>query len=253
MPGASVADREQEVTARHPAAASVSTQLDVGSHRPRALLVEDTSEFVALGTRLLEAEGYSVAVAGDGITAVEVARTTRPELVLLDVSLPGLDGIEVCRRIREFSDAYVVMLTARGDEIDRLLGLSAGADDYVVKPFSAREVTMRIQAMRRRPRFEPRHNVRVFDDLVIDPDAREAKVHDELVELTRIEFDLLGTLSTQPRRALSRRQLMDAVWGGQWFGDDHVVDVHLANLRRKLSGSSRHIKTVRGVGYRFDP
>lgn len=224
---------------------------------PRALLVEDTAEYVTLGTRLLEAEGYAVDVARDGLEAVELARRTRPELVLLDVTLPGIDGVEVCRRVREFTDAYVVMLTARTDEVDRVLGLAVGADDYVTKPFSARELSLRIRAMRRRPRAEAQPAAALaFGALEIDPAAREVRRDGAPVELTRIEFDLLATLAGSPRRTFSRAQLLETVWGGEWFGDDHLVDVHVANLRRKLGEKAAvpgHVRTVRGVGYRFDP
>ena len=149
------------------------------------------------------------------------------------------------------------MLTARNEEFDRILGLAVGADDYVTKPFSARELSMRIKAMRRRPRRSAAHScLREFGRLTIDAQAREVRVDDDLVDLTRIEFDLLDTLASSPRRAVGRRSLLTAVWGDDWFGDDHVVDVHLANLRRKIGEpASRpgHIKTVRGIGYRFDP
>jgi len=227
----------------------------MSSHR--ALLVEDTAEFVAIGSRLLENEGYVVTVARDGADAVRLARSHSPELVLLDINLPTMDGLEVCRKIREFSDAYVIMLTARTEEFDRVLGLAVGADDYVTKPFSVQEVAMRIKAMRRRPRMTG-NRTQLFDfgDLVLDPVAREVRVAGELIDLTKIEFDLLDTLAQAPRRAFSRRTLLAQVWGEDWFGDDHVVDVHLANLRRKIgepATSPKHIKTVRGVGYRFDP
>jgi len=188
---------------------------------------------------------------------VRLARSHSPELVLLDINLPTMDGLEVCRKIREFSDAYVIMLTARTEEFDRVLGLAVGADDYVTKPFSVQEVAMRIKAMRRRPRLTGnRSQLFDFGDLVLDPVAREVRVAGELVDLTKIEFDLLDTLAQAPRRAFSRRTLLAQVWGEDWFGDDHVVDVHLANLRRKIgepASSPKHIKTVRGVGYRFDP
>ncbi|WP_420124658.1 response regulator transcription factor [Nakamurella sp.] len=224
-----------------------------------ALLVEDAPEYVAVGRRILADEGYEVLVTGDGTAALDVARRHHPELILLDVGLPGLDGFDTCRHLRTFTDAYVVMLTARGDEIDRVLGLSAGADDYVVKPFSARELGLRIRAMRRRPRQPVRVGHRSFGELELDLAAREAVVAGRPAALTRIEFDLLATLAGRPRCTLTRGQLRDAVWGQEWFGDDHVIDVHLGNLRRKLrgqgrtAGSDRHIVTVRGVGYRFDP
>jgi DNA-binding response OmpR family regulator len=222
-----------------------------------ALLVEDTEEFIAICGRLLEGAGYLVTVARDGESAVRLARSSAPELVLLDISLPVMDGIEVCRQLRQFSDAYVIMLTSRDEEFDRVLGLAVGADDYVTKPFSARELSMRIKAMQRRPRHpEISVDLRDYGCLKIDGSAREVFVDGERVELTRIEFDLLDVLSSAPRRALGRRTLLERVWGNDWFGDDHVVDVHLANLRRKIgepATAPRNIKTVRGIGYRFDP
>lgn len=224
--------------------------------RPVALVIEDTPEFAQLSARLLENEDFSVTVASDGAVGLELARRLHPELVLLDVTLPGLDGVEVCRGIREFSDCYIVMVTARDDELDRVLGLTIGADDYVTKPFSSRELTARIRAMRRRPRAATDPEVRTFGGLVVDPVAREVNLQGVVVELTKIEFEILELLSSQPRRTFERAQLMDSVWGSNWVGDDHVIDVHLANLRKKLGESAsdqRMIRTVRGVGYRFDP
>jgi DNA-binding response OmpR family regulator len=170
--------------------------------------------------------------------------------------LPGLDGIEACRRIRGFSDAYIVMLTARTAETDKIVGLSTGADDYVTKPFSPGELMARVRAMRRRPRATRPDQARVrrFGDLVVDPAAREVRRGDEAIELTRLEFDLLDALSERPRVVLSRRQLLQRAWGADWLGDDHLVEVHIANLRRKLGDdprSPRYIRTVRGVGYRM--
>ena len=227
-----------------------------GMGKPRALLVEDTAEFVLLCQRMLEKEGFLVSVARDGERGLMLARAERPELVLLDITLPGIDGFEVCRKLREFSDSYVVMVSARDEELDKVVGLTVGADDYVTKPFSARELSARITAMRRRPRVAVQPDVRDFGSLVVDPVAREAQLDGNLVELTKIEFDLLDLLSGSPRRTFTREQLLDQVWGGSWFGDDHVIDVHTGNLRRKLGESAshqRHIRTVRGVGYRFDP
>jgi DNA-binding response OmpR family regulator len=224
--------------------------------RPTALVVEDTPEFALLSAKLLESEGFRVLSTPNGQLAVDLARREDPEIILLDVSLPGLDGIEVCRRIREFSDCYVVMVTGRHEEIDRVLGLSMGADDYVTKPFSSRELAARIKAMRRRPRVSPEPELRRFGDLVVDPVAREVSLAGEPVDLTKIEYDILDLLSGAPRRTFERAQLMSAVWGGDWHGDDHVIDVHLGNLRKKLGESAsnqRHIRTVRGVGYRFEP
>ena len=226
--------------------------------RPKALLVEDAPEFVMLCQRMLENEGFAVSVARDGERGVALARSDHPELVLLDITLPGIDGFEVCRRIREFTDAYVIMVTGRDEEVDKVVGLAVGADDYVTKPFSARELSARINAMRRRPRQPQAPDLRPFGDLVVDPMAREVTLQGQPVELTKIEFDLLELLSGSPRRTFTRQQLLETVWGGggDWYGDDHVIDVHMGNLRRKLGESAsqqRHIRTVRGVGYRFDP
>ncbi|MGG5257175.1 response regulator transcription factor [Phycicoccus avicenniae] len=221
-----------------------------------ALVIEDSPEFTRVATTLLGNEGFRVVHASNGEQGIEAARRYGPELVLLDITLPGIDGIEVCRRIREFSDCYVVMVTARTDELDRVLGLTMGADDYVTKPFSPRELTARIRAMRRRPRVAASPDVRLFGRLSVDPVAHEVLVDGEAVELTRIEYDLLEVLTGAPRRTFTRGQLMDAVWGGDWVGDDHVIVVHLANLRRKLGESATNqgwIRTVRGFGYRFEP
>ncbi|MEX2645892.1 MAG: response regulator transcription factor [Gaiellaceae bacterium] len=223
--------------------------------RPRALVVEDEAPLAALVRSYLEREGFEVATAGDGETAVELARERSPDVIVLDLMLPGIDGIEACRRIRAFSDAYVVMLTARAEEVDKIVALSTGADDYVTKPFSPGELVARIRAMLRRPRAASPEGEppRRFGDLTVDPLAREVRQDGEPVELTRLEFDLLDALSERPRLAFSRRQLLERVWG-PWFGDEHVVDVHVANLRRKLGDDARrprYILTVRGVGYRI--
>lgn len=222
----------------------------------RALVIEDTPEFVVFAHTLLEREGFTVFVAEEGERGVALAQTHNPELVILDITLPGIDGFEVCRQIRAFSDAYIIMVSARVEEIDKVLGLTMGADDYVTKPFSSRELSARIAAMRRRPRGNSVSNGRTFGALTIDPSAREVRVAGEVTELTRIEFELLDQLTREPRRAFSRADLLRHVWGGEWLEQSHLVDVHMANLRRKLGESAaeqRLIKTVRGVGYRFDP
>ena len=157
-------------------------------------MVEDTAEFATLCRSLLEREGFEVTVAVEGERGVDLARRLAPELVLLDISLPGIDGFEVCRRIREFSDAYVLMVTARVDEVDKVVGLTVGADDYVTKPFSAREVSARIAAMRRRPRVTRTADVRDFGSLVVDPSARDARLDGQVLDLTKIEFDILDLL-----------------------------------------------------------
>jgi DNA-binding response OmpR family regulator len=218
----------------------------------RALVVDDEQALRRLVTSYLQRDGFEVTTAGDGERAVALARSTQPAVIVLDLMLPGVDGIETCRQIRTFSDAYIVMLTARAEEVDKLIGLSVGADDYVTKPFSPRELVARIRAMLRRPRTGDAEipPVRSFGDLTVDPAGRQVQVAGAPVELTRIEFDLLDTLTRQPRVVLSRRQLIEHVWGPGWHGDDHLVDVHIANLRRKL-GNQNYIHTVRGVGYRM--
>lgn len=229
------------------------------AHPQRALVVEDAVEIQEVVTALLRDEGFDVRTASDGERAVEVARAFQPDLIVLDLSLPGLDGIQVCQQIRTFSEAYILMLTAKSDEVDKVVGLSVGADDYVTKPFSARELVARVRVLFRRSRSPgpatPAAAVeRSYGDLVIDPDAREVTVAGKPVDLTRIEFDLLDTLSASPRVAFSRRQLQEAVWGEDWYGDDHAIDVHVSNLRRKLEPeerTTRYIRTVRGVGYRM--
>jgi DNA-binding response OmpR family regulator len=222
----------------------------------RALVVDDEPPLVNVVSTYLEREGFEVAAAGDGEQAVRLARDLDPDVIVLDLMLPGIDGIEACRQIRAFSDAYIVMLTARVEEIDRIVGLSTGADDYVTKPFSPGELMARVRAMLRRPRAsrEPGGAVRRFGDLEIDPAAREARRAGKMVDLTKLEFDLLDVLSGEPRVAFSRERLLERVWGGEWFGDDHVVDVHIGNLRAKLGDdprAPRYLRTIRGVGYRM--
>jgi DNA-binding response OmpR family regulator len=227
-----------------------------GRARLLALVVDDERPLVDIVSTYLEREGFDVIAAFDGDQAVEVARTERPDLVVLDLMLPGIDGIEACRRIRAFSDAYIVMLTAKAEETDKIIGLSTGADDYLTKPFSPGELVARVRAMLRRPRSaDPeRGHVRHFGALEVDAAAREARIDGHPVDLTRLEFDLLETLSGEPRVAFSRAQLLERVWGPRWFGDEHVVDVHVANLRRKLGddpAAPKYVHTVRGVGYRM--
>jgi DNA-binding response OmpR family regulator len=221
--------------------AAASEPLRTGEARPssghRAMVVEDESELATLIGNYLERDGFEVTIANDGQQAVTSARQVDPDVVVLDLGLPSLDGIEVCRQVRTFSDAYVVMLTARSDEVDTLIGLSVGADDYMTKPFSPRELTARIQAMLRRPRAA----------------GRPADVPND-VRAFGSEFDLLAALSERPRMAFSRRQLIDTVWGPTWVGDEHLVDVHVGHLRRKLGDDAvegRFVRTVRGVGYRM--
>lgn len=223
------------------------------------MVVEDETSLATLLGNYLERDGFDVTVANDGLKAVEIARVFDPDIVILDLGLPGLDGIEVCRQLRTFSTAYVVMLTARSDEIDTLIGLSVGADDYMTKPFSPRELMARVQVLLRRPREVGQNStdtsqVRTFGPLTIDPLGRDVWLAGEAVPLTRTEFDLLAVLSERPSMAFSRQQLIEAVWDSTWVGDPHLVDVHIGHLRRKLGsdpGQPEFIRTVRGVGYRM--
>ncbi len=222
----------------------------------RVLVVDDEVPLTGVVGSYLAREGFEVSVAHNGPDAVEMARESLPDLIILDVMLPGFDGIEACRRIRQFSDAYIIMLTARDGEVDKVLGLSMGADDYLVKPFSPRELIARVRAMLRRPRSgslaPPGAEPLVVGGLSVDPESRDVLVDGLPVDLTRTEFDLLAAMISRPRAALTRRQLIDAVWGAGWFGDEHVVDVHIGHLRTKLGDDAsepRFVRTVRGVGY----
>ncbi len=221
----------------------------------RILVVDDEPPIVELLTGYLEREGWSVASADDGPAALEAVRRLDPDLVVLDVMLPGLDGIEVCRRMRAFSDAYVLMLTARGEEIDRIMGLTVGADDYLVKPFSPREVVARVKALLRRPRTGTMVGAGSAPaGLEVDEGRRTVRVDGAPVELTALEFDLLASLAREPGIVVPRRTLLESLWGHEYAHDDHLVDVHEANLRRKLGddpSSPRFVETVRGVGYRL--
>jgi two-component system, OmpR family, alkaline phosphatase synthesis response regulator PhoP len=228
-----------------------------GARPTRILVVDDEANLVELVQGYLAREGYEVLTAGDGPTALAQARDARPDLIVLDLMLPGIDGLEVCRRVRQFSDAYILMLTARAEEIDKIVGLAVGADDYLTKPFSPRELVARVKAMLRRPRSGPAEAEaappRQLGDLVIDPARFEVLKRGEPVALTARELSLLATLAAHPGRVFTRAQLLEKVWGSEFY-DDHVVDVHVGNLRRKLEDDPsrpRWVQTVRGVGYRL--
>jgi DNA-binding response OmpR family regulator len=230
----------------------------------RALVVDDEVPLAEVVASYLKREHFDVRVAHNGNDALALAREIDPDVVVLDLALPGIDGLEVCRQLRTFSDAYVVMLTARDTELDTIIGLSVGADDYVTKPFSPRELVARIRAMFRRPRTVSAANEsdnghdhpppRVFRDLHIDVAGRQVFINDEPVILTRTEFDVLAALSSRPGVVFSRRQLLEMVWAETYVGNEHLVDVHIGHLRRKLGddpASPRYVVTVRGVGYRM--
>lgn len=228
----------------------------------RALVVDDEVPLAGVIASYLEREHFEVSVAHNGHEALALARAFDPDVVVLDLALPGIDGLEACRQLRTFSDAYVVMLTARDTEVDTIVGLSVGADDYLTKPFSPRELVARIRAMLRRPRTVSHSDsgspvaapALVFGALRIDVGGRQVFLDDKPILLTRTEFDLLAALSSRPGIVLSRRQLLEAVWTQAWVGNEHVVDVHVGHLRRKLGddpANPRYVATVRGVGYRM--
>ncbi|HET9948319.1 MAG TPA: response regulator transcription factor [Longimicrobiales bacterium] len=223
----------------------------------RVLVVEDDYAIARVVRRYLEREGYAVALAGDGATGLRSALAEPPDLIVLDWMLPGLDGPEFLRRLRERSAAPVIMLTARVEEADRVAGLELGADDYVTKPFSPRELVARVKAVLRRlngPGAEGARPVRA-GPLVIDPVRRSARLAGRELDLTTLEFDLLHCLASHPGRVWTRDELLARVWGEGFTGVDRVVDVHVHNLRRKVQAAhagTELLGTVRGVGYRFE-
>ncbi len=224
----------------------------------RVLVVEDDRTVAEVVTRYLEREGFVVESVGDGNEALARADAQLPDLVVLDIMLPGLDGLEVCRRLRSRAPIPVVMLTARGSEEDRVLGLELGADDYVSKPFSPRELTARVKAVLRRAGSPLREvdsaGTIEYDGLQIDFGAREARVRGELATLTAREFELLAFLVRRPRQVFRRDELLEHVWG-YTYGDTSTVTVHIRRLREKIEddpSTPRRITTVWGVGYRFD-
>jgi two-component system alkaline phosphatase synthesis response regulator PhoP len=227
-------------------------------HGATILVVEDEEPILNLVVAYLKAESFTVHTATDGIRALVQARLHRPDLVILDLLLPGLDGLEVCKRLQQDGGPYVLMLTARAEEVDKVVGLSVGADDYLTKPFSPRELVARVKAILRRSRHGapalPDFTTLAFKQLTIDPDRREVWCREAPVALTSREFDLLYTLAAIPGRVFTREQLLERVWGHDFAGVDRVVDVHISLLRRKLEDDPAEpalIQTVRGVGYKF--
>ena len=247
----------------------------------RAVVVEDDKDIQMLLNRTLSMQGFDVVVAGNGMDGLAMIREHQPELITLDLNLPDLDGTEVCRRLREFSNAYVVMITARVEEIDELLGLQIGADDFVTKPFSPRALAARISAMFRRPRrglpdggaaagaepaavvpeqpavdAEADSEAAVHGPVRVDTESRTVHVRGNEIVLTRTEFDLLAAFVGAPRRVWTKESLLRRVWGDEWATDEHLVEVHVGNLRRKIragGSDTQIIRTVRGVGYGLVP
>jgi DNA-binding response OmpR family regulator len=222
----------------------------------RILLVDDEPDLRAMLRRYLQAEGFEVTDAADGEAALSRLRGSTPDLILLDVAMPGKDGFTVLQEIRRTSDVPVIMLTARAEEVDRVVGLTIGSDDYVTKPFSPRELVARIRAVLRRGRSgrQDADDTLTFDGITLDPAAREIAVDGGPVELSALEFDLLAALASAPGRVFTRAQLLERVWGWDYFGAERVVDVHIGNLRKTLgddAANPRFIGTVRGVGYKF--
>lgn len=215
------------------------------------LVVDDEPNIADLVDLYLAREGFRVLKAADGEAGLQAMRDHRPRLVVLDVGLPDVDGLEVCRRIRATSQVPVIFLTARDGEVDRVLGLELGADDYLTKPFSPPELVARVKAVLRRVDGTAPPEVVQAGRVTIDIGRREIRIDDAAVEFTTKEFDLLRYLAERPGLALSRQQVLDGVWGYGWYGDARTVDVHIAQVRKK-AGDALEIKTVRGVGYRLE-
>ena len=218
------------------------------------LVVDDEANIRDLARLYLEKDGYKVVIAQDGAQALTQAREADPALIVLDLMLPEVDGWEVCRRVRADSNVPILMLTARDDDIDKIVGLEMGADDYLTKPFNPRELVARVRAILRRVQSTASvatNEARQIGDVTIDPTSREVMVGDIRVQLRTKEFDLLLTLADHKNIVLSRDQLLDLVWGYEFYGQTRTVDVHIAHLREKLSDSSLMIETVWGMGYKL--
>jgi len=223
----------------------------VHDQKGTVVVVDDEPNIADLVDLYLAREGFRVLKAGTGEAGLQAVKDHRPRLVVLDVGLPDVDGLEVCKRLRATSQIPVIFLTARDSEVDRVLGLELGGDDYLTKPFSPAELVARVKAVLRRVDGGPAVEVMQAGPVAIDAGRREVRVAGEPVEFTTKEFDLLRYLAERPGLALSRQQILDGVWGYDWYGDARTVDVHIAQVRKKL-GDTVEIKTVRGVGYRLE-
>ena len=222
----------------------------------KILVVDDDVNICELLRLYLEKDGYSVIIVNDGMEAISAFQDSKPDLVLLDIMLPKLDGWQVCREIRKTSDTPIIMLTAKGETSDKVLGLELGADDYVVKPFDAKEVVARVKAVLRRTGGNPTETVKEvrYDKLVINLTNYELRVNGEQIDTPPKELELIYHLASNPNRVFTRDQLLDEVWGFDYYGDSRTVDVHVKRLREKLEGVSDKwmLKTVWGVGYKFE-
>ena len=218
----------------------------------KILIVDDDANICELLRLYLSKEGYTPLIVNDGLAAVESVATSKPALVLLDIMLPKLDGWQVCRKIRQTSDVPIIMLSAKGETFDKILGLELGADDYIVKPFEAKEVVARIKAVLRRT--SPKKDADLFKigEITLDPNSHTVTSYGKHCELTFKEYELLKLFITNPMKAYSRDQLLEIIWGIDFMGESRTVDVHIGTLRTKLFEGGAHIKTVRGVGYRME-
>jgi DNA-binding response OmpR family regulator len=222
----------------------------------KILVVDDDKNIAELLRLYLSREGYTVVLAGNGLQALDLYGSEKPDMVLLDVMMPELDGWETCRRLRKLGDTPVIMLTAKGETFDKVLGLELGADDYIVKPFDSKEVVARIKAVLRRcgGSTQAAEGVIEFDNLRLDMNSYELRVKGNVVEAPPKELELLNCLASHPNRVYTRDQLLDEVWGFEYYGDSRTIDVHVKRLREKLAGASDQweLKTVWGVGYKFE-
>ncbi len=219
----------------------------------KILVIDDEQSILDLISAYLRPEGYQVYTASDGPSGLKAALAYKPDLIVLDIMLPGMDGVELLTHLRRESDVYVIMLTAKSEETDKIVGLTIGADDYVTKPFSPRELVARIKSAIRRMSNgggSTEGGVLVFDHIRIDTGRRQVWVDDRLIELTTTEFDLMKSLAEHRGMVLSREQLLEDVWGYEYYGELRVVDVHIGHIRQKIG--EEYIVTVRGVGYRFE-
>lgn len=224
----------------------------------RVLVIDDEEHIRTIVKAYLEAEGLTVLCAADGAAGLAMFRQHQPEFVVLDIMLPKIDGLEVLQQIRHESDAYVLMLTAKSEEVDRIVGLTVGADDYITKPFSPRELVARIKVIMRRARSPlgtQDNDVLRFANITIDSNRREVICAGKTIDLTTLEFDLLKTLALHAHHVLSREQLLEQVWGYDYYGENRVVDVHIGHIRQKIEddpNNPRFLTTIRGIGYKFE-
>ncbi|PKO09094.1 MAG: DNA-binding response regulator [Chloroflexi bacterium HGW-Chloroflexi-2] len=217
----------------------------------KILVVDDEPGIRSLIMAYLQKEGYDLREAADGPTAIKLTQTFKPDLIILDIMLPGMDGLEVLSLIRQHSDPYIIFLTAKTEETDKIVGLTLGGDDYVTKPFSPRELTARVKsALRREQRKPEKQSIITSEHIRLDMNSRQIWVEGNLLDFTQVEFDILHTFMLHHHQVLSREQLLEHVWGYEFYGETRTVDVHVGHIRKKLG--DRFISTIRGVGYRFD-